>query len=405
MDKTPPELNRVSRFLFGLFALLSVGGLGYTLAVPGLADHLLQLLQPLLAASTVLFLLLWWLGIRRTLNQQQHYAQECHRQQVQWQSALQQLAKGDLTSTEETPEAVRTAVAPVQELVKQVRALHLQLLNCSHETQASTLRLQETTEHQQDQMTQALTQHQDLTRQWDRIVTQAQDAQAKSVALQQSLTRLADTDELHGLTDRQPQQTAAEHLQQAATQTRAMQQQIGLIADLADQSNILALNTAMQAALAGEAGRAFRVVGDEVQRLAQLASDSTRQISARLQTMQTHQQAGLEQLQHQVAQSDRMAQACDLRQQQLAQLSADSRALAEPLAQGKTAAEQQTEALRRLGDHLHIIQTIGQQTTEGVTQTTEATAALHAKIAPLATALMPYQPESSTTQTVLSATA
>ncbi|MEL6710361.1 MAG: methyl-accepting chemotaxis protein [Pseudomonadota bacterium] len=409
MDKdTPPGLNRVSRLLFGVLALLSVGALSYTLTsgIPVLAEDKLQLLQPLLAASSVLFSLLWWLSLRRALNQHHHYAQQCYQQQTQWQTALQQLAEGDLITTEETPEVICTAMEPIRQLVKKTRAVHLQLLNCSHETQSSTLRLQETTAHQQDQMSQALTQHQALAQQLRQCVVQAQGAQAKATHVQQELTQLVSTDETTGLADlQQSQQTAAEHLQQAETKTQTIQQQISLIGDLADQSNILALNTAMQAALAGEAGRAFRVVSDEVQRLAQQASNTTRQIGDLLQTIQTHQQAGQQQLQHQAEQLAVYAQADARQQQQLTQLHADGTGLVEPLTAWCAAAEQQTDAMRLLGDHLHIIDTVGQQTTEGVTQTAEATSALNAQIAPLEAALAACQPSSSQTSPVLSATA
>ncbi len=402
---TPPGLNRVSRFIFGLLALLSISALSYMLMI-GQLDDRLQLMTPLLAAGSVLFLLLWWLSIRRALNQQQHDAQQRYRQQMQWQTALQQLAAGELTITDDTPEAIRAVVAPVQQLVKKTRAVHLQLLNSSHEMQASTLHLQETTGHQQDQLTQVLTQHQALTQQLTQFGTQAQDAQGRVVQVQQTLTQLAGIEEAPVLTDLQHRQQAAEeHLQQAAAETQTIQQQISLIADLADQSNILALNTAIQAALAGEAGRAFRVVGEEVQRLAQQANDSTRQISSLLQTIQSHQQAGLQQLQCQAEQLNVSSQDHVRQRQQLVQLSADSNGLAEHLTRWCAAAEQQTETARLLGDQLHIIYTIGQQTTESVTQATEATAALNTQLTPLETALAPYQPQPVTDQPVLSATA
>jgi twitching motility protein PilJ len=85
-----------------------------------------------------------------------------------------------------------------------------------------------------------------------------------------------------------------DHIQETAKRIKRLgesSQEIGeiteLISDITEQTNVLALNAAIQAASAGEAGRGFSVVAEEVQRLAERSADATRQIAALVKAIQT----------------------------------------------------------------------------------------------------------------------
>jgi len=87
--------------------------------------------------------------------------------------------------------------------------------------------------------------------------------------------------------------TIREHIQDTSKRIKRLgesSQEIGdivaLINDIADQTNILALNAAIQASAAGEAGRGFAVVADEVQRLAERSSNATKRIEMLVKTIQ-----------------------------------------------------------------------------------------------------------------------
>ncbi len=87
--------------------------------------------------------------------------------------------------------------------------------------------------------------------------------------------------------------TIREHIQDTSKRIKRLgesSQEIGdivaLINDIADQTNILALNAAIQASAAGDAGRGFAVVADEVQRLAERSSNATKRIETLVKTIQ-----------------------------------------------------------------------------------------------------------------------
>ena len=73
---------------------------------------------------------------------------------------------------------------------------------------------------------------------------------------------------------------------------------VGLIDDLAEQTNILSLNAAIQAAMAGEAGRGFTVVADEVQRLAERSAEATKQITNLVKTIQADTNEAVTSMEH-----------------------------------------------------------------------------------------------------------
>jgi twitching motility protein PilJ len=88
--------------------------------------------------------------------------------------------------------------------------------------------------------------------------------------------------------------TIRDQIQETAKRMKRLgesSQEIGeitdLISDITEQTNVLALNAAIQAASAGEAGRGFTVVAEEVQRLAERSADATRQISNLVKAIQT----------------------------------------------------------------------------------------------------------------------
>jgi twitching motility protein PilJ len=158
---------------------------------------------------------------------------------------------------------------------------------------------------------------------------------------------------------------------------------VDLIADITEQTNVLAMNAAIQAASAGEAGRGFSVVAEEVQRLAERSAGATKQINAIVKTIQTdtHDAVGaMERSTQGVVEGARLSDAAG---QALAEIDAVSRKLATLIAEISATTDAQAKAATKVANSMGDILRITEQASEG----TKRTAGSIGKLSELARAL------------------
>ncbi|HHK3044109.1 TPA: chemotaxis chemoreceptor PilJ [Pseudomonas aeruginosa] len=292
------------------------------------------------------------------------------------------LADGDLTVAATVTEDFTGAIADsinysidqLRELVETINQTAVQVAAAAQETQSTAMHLAEASEHQAQEIAGASAAINEMAVSIDQVSANASESSAvaeRSVAIANKGNEVVHNT-ITGMDNiREQIQDTSKRIKRLGESESS--QEIGdivsLINDIADQTNILALNAAIQASMAGDAGRGFAVVADEVQRLAERSSAATKQIEALVKTIQTDTNEAvisMEQTTSEVVRGARLAQDAGVALEEIEKVSKTLAALIQNIS---NAARQQASSAGHISNTMNVIQEITSQTSAGTTAT------------------------------------
>ncbi len=290
------------------------------------------------------------------------------------------LADGDLTVQASVTEDVTGAIADsinftieeLRTLVKGINNATDQVAKATTDAQAISNRLFEASQRQNKEIQQASGSVLQMAQSINEVSQSA--AQSARVA-QQSLAAAekggqAVQNQIAGMNEIRTQiQDTAKRIKRLGESSLEIGEIVELISDITEQTNVLALNAAIQAASAGEAGRGFTVVAEEVQRLAERSGEATKQIDAIVKTIQADTQdavAAMEKSTVGVVEGTKLSDAAG---QALDEIRRVSRELAELIGGISAQTQRQSASVSEVTRGMQGILKITEETTEGTKQT------------------------------------
>ncbi len=297
------------------------------------------------------------------------------------------LADGDLRSyatvsedfTGAIADSINFAIDQLRDLVSRIHETSQEVARYTQDTQNITNQLAEASEHQAQEIAGASTAMNEMALSIDQVSANASESAQvaqRSVYIASNGAQVVNRS-IEGMdTIREQIQETSKRIKRLGESSQEIGNIVSLINDIADQTNILALNAAIQASMAGEAGRGFAVVADEVQRLAERSASATKQIETLVKTIQTDTNEAvisMEQTTTEVVRGANLAKDAGMALDEIQKVSGD---LANLIASISDAAKLQSASASHIAATMTVVQEITSQTTTATFDTARSVSEL-----------------------------
>ncbi len=298
-------------------------------------------------------------------------------------SEIADLADGDLTVNATVTEdftgaiadAINFSIEALRDLVVSINKTALQVNASAQRTRQVAAQLTHASERQAQQIAkagQAIIGMANSVKKVSANAVESAEVAKKSVEIASKGAK-AVKDTITGMDAiREQIQETSKRIKRLGESSQEIGEIVGLIDDIADQTNILALNAAIQAAMAGESGRGFAVVADEVQRLAERSGNATKQIDALVKTIQSDTNEAVSSMEQSTAGVVSGAKVAERAGEALTEIEKVSVQLASQIENISQTSRTQAAVASNISGTMTIIQEITMQTSQGTNETAAA---------------------------------
>jgi twitching motility protein PilJ len=360
----------------------------------------------------IAFIALFLLGVRRQLRDATDRDERQQKAILQLLDDITNLADGDLTVDANVTEdftgaiadSINFTIANMRTLVGTINTTSAKVADAAGSTAQIARQMNAASERQAQEIVSAANTVTDSSRSLQQVASRAESlAQeaANSVQVAQSGTETVGRT-IQGMAALREQiQDTAKRIKRLGESSQEIGNIIEFINDIAEQTNTLALNASIQAAMAGEAGRGFAVVADEVQRLAERATTATKQIETLVKTIQADTQEAITSMERSTTNVVAGAKSAEEAGQALAKIETSSTQLSRLIHEISSDAGRQSSSANQIADLMQSIRAVALQTAKSAAHTAQAVGEMNTLSDQLRESVAGFKlPEQSAAETV-----